>query len=312
MSEEKAVQSISSPSEELMPIPRNLWDKYQDRLKVYAEKRTEIQAFIKDGLIDGEDYGQTFELSDWEKKQGRKEPPKTLKKSGSLKIQALMECQVKLYPDSGTWKMLGMASGVVAYVGYVLDRELLGMILQYLPKIGFEHEQAVVRLFSWGEGRGAAEVGEKVYSEKAGVGKAGKPLAGAANRTIKMAEKRCDVDAVIRTFGLEFAQDEGYRNDGRLRGETPEDSAVEKVQSLHKVSEEEAGCYTAIMGQLGQRIRGKPLFEPDDAIAIKTRADKALKDGGAAIQALYKEIQVTAVERTRFLTGKNGEGAKNG
>lgn len=281
-------------------VPRNLWDKYRDRLTHYNEKRKEIQGFIGEELIEGPDYGQTFELSDYDRNHGKKESH-TLKKPGSLKIQQLMESQVKMYPDVGAWRMLGEPKGTVAFVGYVIDRDLLGMILQYLPAVGFEYEQAVVRLFAWGEGRGAAELDEKVYSGKHP--KAGKPLAGAANRALKMAEKRCDVDAVIRTFGLEFSQDEEYRNDGRLRGETPEDTAVEKVQAKHKVSEQAAGCYTAIMSQLGQHVKGKPVFLPDEAVKIKKQADEAVEKGDDAIVNFYKSIQIEAAARMKKLTG---------
>lgn len=270
------------PRDELPPVPQFLWDRYEDRLNTYANKREQVQEFIKKRLQKDADYGQSYEQSEYEKAK-KKEVKPTLYKSGAEKIFDFSMCQIKFYPDHESAKMANKP-GSICFVGYVIDRELLKLIVPFIMKVGMEYERQVVRLLSWGEGRGACELDEKVYS---GGDMKGKPLKGSVNRSIKMAQKRCEVDAAIRTFSLNFGQDNEYTKDGELEDDV--DSPNSKNNNY----------YQSIMLLLMNSRNSKTnemIFAKSEITEYQKQAQGA-KSNQAALKALHDSLEKIAKER---------------
>lgn len=104
-------------------------------------------------------------------KDGKVSKP-TLSKAGSEKFLSLFNFKIKFSKDEETWEMLGRVPGVVCYKCEVYTR--LGELM--------------------GEGRGARNIRQDN---------------GDVNKSIKMAEKAAQIDAVLRISGLSdyFTQD---------------------------------------------------------------------------------------------------------
>jgi hypothetical protein len=282
MDEQKNVERFGS----MPPIPKNLWDMYKQRLEIYNKQREEIQGFIKDNLKEDVDFGKNYEGS---KKD-------TLLKSGAEKIAGLIECKIKLYPDYDSWTMLGKKAAV-CYVGYLINQELLELIIKYLTKVGLQYEQSVVKLFAWGEGRGAYEIDEKTYSD-------GKPLKGSMNRAIKIAEKRCKVDVVIGTLGLEFGQDEEYGKKGQLSGDKKYyDDNKKKGESISGMSEENKVIYQHIMLVLNTRHNKIDIFKNQEKLDHVKNAN-VIKDDLKKLKD-FDEV-LTDMSMQRIKTLENG------
>lgn len=290
MSEQKNLQKNIGA----MPIPNNLFDKYQDRLEIYKKNKEKIQGFIKSNLEEKKDYGKT----DSNAKKN------TLMKSGSEKILDLMECKIKFYPDKVSWQMLGSKAGSVCYVGYIIDQQILGMIVHFLMTMGVEslkNEEQIVKLFAWGEGRGACEIDEKVYSDKYAK-LAGQPLKGSHNRSLKMAEKRCAVDAVIRTFSLDFTQDDDYTKTGSLKDDKPRSQKRPKNDDMPA---ENRALFSAILTTLNFREGSKDLFTGQERIKYKNNAEK-IKMKLEDLKNNYQMLNKIANERrTRIKEANN-------
>lgn len=102
-----------------------------------------------------------------------KESKPSLSKPGSEKVLSLFHWRAEFVKDTDTWEMLGSKPGILCYVCRlytIKDNTLVG------------------------EGRGARDVTREN---------------GDVNKTIKMAEKSAQIDAVLRTGGLSdlFTQD---------------------------------------------------------------------------------------------------------
>lgn len=95
----------------------------------------------------------------------------SLFKPGSEKFASLLHLRVKFAKDTDTWEMAGSTPGLFCYVCQLINKD--GEVV--------------------GEGRGAASIQEKKN----------------ANTAIKIAQKRSQVDAVLRVGGLSevFSQD---------------------------------------------------------------------------------------------------------
>jgi hypothetical protein len=269
----------------LPPIPKNLWDMYKERLDLYNKQRQEIQTFIKDNLKKDYDFGKSYADSKRD----------TLLKPGAEKIASLIECRIKLYPDYDSWNMLGKKPSV-CYVGYLINQELLKMILQYLMKVGMQYEQQVVKLFAWGEGRGAYEFDEKTYSTT------NKPLKGSANRAVKMAEKRCKIDLIIGTLGLDFSNDgEEYGKDGQLRGDQKyEDDKKSNMEDITKLPEANKAIYQQIMMVLNNRHNKVSLFEEKEKVDYVKNAN-IIKNDLPKLQDFHETLHSLAMQRIKKL-----------
>jgi hypothetical protein len=129
------------------------------------ERREIIREFIARNLKSGTDFGTI-------NSNGRESKP-SLFKPGAEKICLLFQLRPKFGADRATLEMAGNPQGLFAYICRLVD-----------------HHNHVV-----GEGRGAAELGERE--------------GWTVNNAIKIAEKRAHVDAVLRVVGLSeiFTQD---------------------------------------------------------------------------------------------------------
>jgi hypothetical protein len=270
----------------LPPVPQNLWDKYTDRLKEYQEKRKEIQSFIQENLIQGIDYGISND----------KAKKKTLLKPGAEKIAGLIECRFKIYADYDSWNMLGKKQ-CVYYIAYLIDQNLLSIIIPYLIKVGFEHEQKVIKLFSWGEGRGAYAIDELVYGPDKGKF-SGMPLKGSENRAVKVAEKRAIVDLIIRTFGLEFTQDmEEYDNTGCLKNDSIQKNKPGMI-NIDNLPEENKAMFQALIVLLNTKKDKNIIWSNKDKQAYMKTALK-ITDDINQLKNLYYQIKESTEERCK-------------
>lgn len=153
-------------------------------LKIAEEKerRKLITKFISEHMKEGIDYGQIEMVG----KDGKKYLSKpSLFKPGSEKFCSLLHLRPTFQKDSETWEMMGEKAGLVCYLCQLLgpDGEIVG------------------------EGRGAANIEEKKN--------------WTINNAIKIAEKRAQIDAVLRSGGLSdfFTQDleDIFSSDGGSR-----------------------------------------------------------------------------------------------
>lgn len=104
--------------------------------------------------------------------RGKKSKP-SLFKPGSEKMCSLFHLTPKFTKDTDTWEMLGSKAGTIAYICELIDQN--GKVV--------------------GEGRGVAVTGSGQDFD--------------VNKQVKIAEKRAQIDAVLRAFSLSerFTQD---------------------------------------------------------------------------------------------------------
>lgn len=140
------------------------------RIQEETEQRKLITEFIAKHMKEGVDYGKIKVRT----KDGREvESKPSLFKPGSEKFCSLFHLRPVFSRDDETWEMAGKPAGLFAYKCQLISPN--GSVV--------------------GEGRGAARI-----TEKAG---------WTENNAIKIAEKRAQIDAVLRTGGLSdfFTQD---------------------------------------------------------------------------------------------------------
>lgn len=151
----------------------------EKQLVAEGERRQLIQKFINDNLTEGVDYGRIHVASrdkcpkPWECKNDYHFSKPCLFKPGAEKFCSLLQLRAEFAPDKETLEMIGnAATGLVAF-RCVLSRIATGDVIA--------------------EGRGACSIAEK---------------GGMVNTTVKIAEKRAQIDAVLR-LGLSdsFTQD---------------------------------------------------------------------------------------------------------
>lgn len=148
------------------------------RRSMEMEKETRLlrEQYIKENLVQGVDYGGIHInkncQSPWDCKNKNHFSKPILFKSGSEKFMSLLHLTAKFKKDVDTWQMLGEQKGLVAYICELYNSK--GEMM--------------------GEGRGAASMSES---------------GATPNTIIKKAEKRAQMDAILRTGGLSdvFTQD---------------------------------------------------------------------------------------------------------
>lgn len=147
------------------------------KLKQVTEKQKVIDEFIKENFIEGCDFDVAYAGA----------AKKTLLKPGAEKICLLFNLEAKYYKDEETLSMLPdeLQKGTICYVCELIDRKSGARI---------------------GEGRGACTLDEKSTYDKYK-----KVSVAKVNTSIKIAQKRAKVDAVLNTAGLSdrFTQDAG-------------------------------------------------------------------------------------------------------
>ncbi len=135
-----------------------------------AERRRLITQFISKHMKEGVDYG-TITITGRNGQEYKSKP--SLFKPGSEKFCSLLHLRLTFVRDDETWEMAGKKSGLFCYKCLLLDQK----------------ERVI------GEGRGASDLNEK--------------SSWTINNAVKIAEKRAQIDAVLRTGGLSdfFSQD---------------------------------------------------------------------------------------------------------
>lgn len=138
-------------------------------IEIEKKRRELLKKYIAENLVEGVDYGRIKITSSKTGQEYESKP--TLFKAGSEKFMSLMHLRATFKRDDQTWEMSGKKPGLFCYICYLLDSK--GNIV--------------------GEGRGSCDISEK----------------RSANEAIKLAEKRAQLDAVLRTGGLSdfFTQD---------------------------------------------------------------------------------------------------------
>jgi hypothetical protein len=142
----------------------------QVRIQEETEQRRLITEFISQHMKAGTDYG-TIKFTKRDGSEVESKP--SLFKPGSEKFCSLFHFRPVFERDNDTWEMSGKTPGLFTYKCNLVAAN--GSIV--------------------GEGRGSASVGEK--------------QGWTVNNAIKIAEKRAQIDAVLRTGGLSdfFTQD---------------------------------------------------------------------------------------------------------
>ena len=142
----------------------------QVRIKEETEQRKLINEFITQHMKTGVDFG-TITIKTRDGREVESKP--SLFKPGSEKFCSLFHFRPSFERDDDTWEMSGKVSGLFCYKCELVSSN--GVVV--------------------GEGRGSANIGEK--------------QGWTANNAIKIAEKRAQIDAVLRTGGLSdfFTQD---------------------------------------------------------------------------------------------------------
>ena len=167
-------------------------------IDIESKKREILRDFIAKHLKEGEDYGKIHVVSKskcsdyYNCKNPNHFSKNTLYKPGSEKFISLFHLKPRFKKDTDTWEMLGSKAGVVAYICEL-----------YNARGAFE-----------GEGRGVASQTEERDSTP--------------NKLVKMAEKRAQLDAVLRTGGLS----DFFTQDLDERSQRPQDE--EPVSGYHK------------------------------------------------------------------------------
>lgn len=143
-------------------------------LKKRMEEETEQRKLITDFITEHMKAGVDFGTIKFTKRDGTEvESKPSLFKPGSEKFCSLFHFRPTFERDNDTWEMSGKISGLFCYKCELISTN--GFVV--------------------GEGRGSANISEK--------------QGWTANNAIKIAEKRAQIDAVLRTGGLSdfFTQD---------------------------------------------------------------------------------------------------------
>jgi hypothetical protein len=135
------------------------------------ELRKVINEYIKNNMVAGKDYG-TITVKSKAGKEYESKP--SLLKPGSEKFCSLFKIRATFKRDDDTVSMLGNTPGIIAYMCELVDSQ--GRVM--------------------GEGRGTAKT--DVTGQDFDI-----------NKQVKIAQKRAQIDAVLRTGGLSdfFTQD---------------------------------------------------------------------------------------------------------
>lgn len=151
----------------------------EDQLALYTERRTSFRAWLESHMTPDVHYGYPPGISSADKAGWKARP--SLYKAGADLLVDLLKVRVEYTMDRDTWEMLGSKPGTICYVARIINTG---------APFFKGHEIGAVLA----EGRGAFVVGEKKMGE---------------NSSVKMAQKRAKVDAVLNLLGLAdlFTQD---------------------------------------------------------------------------------------------------------
>ena len=196
---------------------------------------------------------------------------KSLAKGGAEKLASIYQFTATFEKDTDTLDMLSDVKGLVSYVCNLHRGDML-----------------------IGQGRGAATLGEKNMSND-------------PNKTIKMAQKRAYVDAVIRTTGLSdiFTQD--------LEDMNPKDIGGSNSYSDNPYPQNKAplkGPASVKQKEFLERLIKACHLEDSFAIEAKERTGKTLTeilDGPTGKDQASKWIDYLTKAKDKIVSGKKAE-----
>lgn len=219
--------------------------------------RQVIMEYIKLHMKKGTDYGSIEIVS---KRTGAKFKTKpSLFKPGSEKFLSLFKLQARFRKDSETWEMAGSYPNIFTYICELFNAKGVKV----------------------GEGRGATRLDEKAD--------------WTVNNAIKIAQKRAQIDAVLRTgalsdfFTQDFEEEITPSKTYKVERLTPARDDDEQSEPVRK-DESEKGKIKELMQKLGKiatpravkDLTGLDFIEANYAAIIKSldgelQMDKALK-----------------------------------
>lgn len=199
------------PSKPVLPKSVNVSpNTLRKQMQRDQEIREVINEYIKNNMVDGKDYGKiTIE------KNGKTFDSKpSLFKPGAEKFCGLFKIRPTFKKDTETVEMLGNTPGIIAYICELVDSR--GQVI--------------------GEGRGTAKTDPSGADFD-------------INKQVKIAQKRAQIDAVLRTGGLSdfFTQDmedapKGNSNDGNYPATDKQRALIQKkLEEQGILAEDQAG-----------------------------------------------------------------------
>jgi hypothetical protein len=235
-----------------------------------TEKRKIMTKYVRDSLIDGVDYGSIKGTS---KTGASFNSKKGLFKPGAEKLCSLFHLTPKFEKDNDTWIMFGGKQGVVAFVCRLYNTS----------------GEAV------SEGRGVGTMAESGATE---------------NKVVKIAQKRAQVDAVIRFAALSdvFSQDLETISPDELSDETG-NKALSKNQPK---------IYPATPAQLTKiaillKEKGKDKGKIYNHYGVTSLTQLSFKQASATIQKLdsYQNETPSAPDVESVVNADPSEPAQN-
>lgn len=223
--EAEIVRSPAVINQQLSPVPQAVMStpaQLRKQMQRDQDIRQVINEYIKNNMIAGKDYGT---ISIKTRSGSTVESKPSLLKPGSEKFCGLFKIRATFKKDQETAEMLGNTTGIIAYICELVDSQ--GRVV--------------------GEGRGTAKA--NINGEDFDI-----------NKQVKIAQKRAQIDAVLRTGGLSdfFTQDmeDAPRDNGNNTVDKTSYPATDKQRELiHKkltergISlEEEAGYLIETFG----------------------------------------------------------------
>ncbi len=234
------------------------------RMALETERRKVITEYIKQNMKEGVDFGTiTFET-----RTGKKvESKPTLFKPGSEKFCSLFSLQATFNKDFETCEMLGNQLGVVAFICTLKTKS--GAIV--------------------GEGRGVADIREK--------------QGWTANNCVKIAEKRAQIDAVLRSGGLSdfFTQDLEDQPDKTYKPDTKAPAQGYSASSgPRKVSQPQINFMNKLIG-IAAKKTGKTVDELRAAVkkqaGIEHIADMPMATASQFIDSYAKKYAAELAQK---------------
>lgn len=234
----------------------------QVRITEETEQRKLITEFITQHMKEGVDYGRIKVKT----RDGREvETKPSLFKPGSEKFCSLFHFRPVFERDNDTWEMSGKVSGLFTY-----KCELVAA------------NGAIV-----GEGRGAANLSEK--------------QGWTVNNAIKIAEKRAQIDAVLRTGGLSdfFTQDLEDMPKEALTGENgytpaPENRPTQQPQRPQTEARPAQQPYQKMSSEAQRKlihIVKKQIGMTDDQLKAKFNFEHTADLTSAQASAIIEELK---------------------
>lgn len=251
----KTVARPRLPADNLIPQAVMQTPKQlQGQMERDVQIRKIINDYIKNNMVEGKDYG-TITVTSKSGKEYTSKP--SLFKPGAEKFCGLFKIRPAFKKDPDTVDMLGNTPGVIAYICELVDSR--GRVI--------------------GEGRGTSSVDPKGADFD-------------VNKAVKIAQKRAQVDAVLRTGGLSdfFTQDmeDVPKNFTNGAESTP-------PKKDYPASDKQIG----LIGRLkDERFETEDEFEQFAQDTVGATKDFSLKQASNLIAELFKVEKLPSDEET--------------